>query len=236
VFLDYPNSVTDATFKYQGGCEPPPPPCSIPGAIDSGFNGTAVTGTGSGPAYLWFNSNLSLKKVAAGRHVMLTNSRVIINGVPYPVPDATITFANVGCASTTYDGTTNTWNTTVPVIGSDEIFISGLALPVTNLPGGATVSWEGTFATDQPGICISWKWGAAVYKSWPLNGVDPDYNAANIKPTHSDACIVVNGDHAGTPESATLKKSLTGGARGGGGSNFTGSWSATATLCPPCAF
>ncbi|TMQ70196.1 MAG: hypothetical protein E6K81_13215 [Candidatus Eisenbacteria bacterium] len=177
--LNYPNSVSDANFNYEGGCEPPPPPCSIPGSIDSGFNGTAVVGTNSGPAYIWFNSNLSLKNTPAGRHVMLTNSRVIINGVPHPVPDATITFANVGCASTTYDGTTNTWNTTVPVAGSDAIFLSGLALPVTNLPGGAKVRWEGTFATDQPGICISWKWGAAAYKSWPLAGTDPDYNAAN---------------------------------------------------------
>ena len=45
--------------------------------------------------------------------------------------------------------------------------------------------------------------------------------------------IVEPGD---TPESAALKKSVTGGARGGGGSNFTGSWSGTASLCPPCAF
>ena len=52
VYLLYPNSVSDANFNYQGGCEPPPPPCSIPGSIDSGFNGTAVVGTNSGPAYI----------------------------------------------------------------------------------------------------------------------------------------------------------------------------------------
>jgi hypothetical protein len=44
--------------------------------------------------------------------------------------------------------------------------------------------------------------------------------------------IYHNSDHAGTPEN--FKNCVTGGARGGGGSNWTGSYSATrgGTLCP----
>jgi len=236
VYLQSPNNVSDADFTYKVcGTPPPQGECTIPGTIHSNFNGTAVTGTSSGPAYIWFNSNISLKNMQAGGHVMLTNSSVLIDGVPHAVPNAVITFANVACASTSFDEATNTWNTTVPVAGSDEIFLSGLAFPVANLKGGAKVSWTGTFATDIAGTCMSWKWGAAAYKTWTLDAGSIDYDSANIKATHSNACAAANGDHAGTPENPMLKKGVTGGARGGGGSNFTGSWSATATLCPPCA-
>jgi hypothetical protein len=41
----------------------------------------------------------------------------------------------------------------------------------------------------------------------------------------NQASIYKNSDHAGTPEN--FKASVTGGATGGGGSNFTGSYSAT---------
>ena len=182
---------------------PSPSPCSTPGSINAGFNGTAITGTASGPAYIWFNSNFNLKNVSAGAMVTLTGSHVVINGSSYDVPNAKITFANVACATTSYDAGTNTWNTTVPVGGSDEIFLSGVAVPVNNLPGGASVTWDGTFATTQPGVCIQWKWGAAAYTNWTLAGGSPDYNAAMIKPTHNDACGISNGDHAGTRRTAS---------------------------------
>jgi hypothetical protein len=64
-----------------------------------------------------------------------------------------------------------------------------------------------------------------------------DYNALQVKPTHTNACGFKNSDHAGTPEGLSstgisFKKSVIGGARGGGGSNFTGSWSGTASVKP----
>ena len=211
--------------------------CTVDGSINSNFNGTAVVGVSSGPAYIWFNSNCSAKGITAGHSITLTNSKVIINGTPYSVPNAKITFAAVSCATTSFDTGTNTWITTVPVAGSDEIFLSGLAFPVNNLPGGASVSWQGTFGSDQPGACLSWKWGAAAYKSFTTKNGDPlsiDYNAAQIKAAHSSACNANNGDHAGTPQNPAIRSSVTGGARGGGGSNFTGSWSGTGSLCPVC--
>jgi hypothetical protein len=210
-----------------------PPPCSVIGSINSNFNGTAITGTGTNPGYLWFNSNFSVKGMTEGKKVTLTNSKVSINGTWYNVPDAVITFTNtVSCATTSFDGTK--WVTSIPVAGSDEIFLSGLVLPLPNgLPGGAIVTWTGTFSTNQPGVCLQWKWGAAAYKPWPLTGGSPDYNAAQIKAAHQ-TCAYNNGDHAGTPENASVKKAVTGGARGGGGSNWTGSWSSTGSLCPVC--
>jgi hypothetical protein len=89
------------------------------------------------------------------------------------------------------------------------------------------VTWGGDFISDTPGISVSWKWGAAVYTVFSTN-----YNKLGVKPTHQGSCLYANGDHAGTPEGIDdsgipYKHFVTGGARGGGGSNWTGSWSGT---------
>lgn len=73
---------------------------------------------------------------------------------------------------------------------------------------------------------MSWKWGAAVYSQF-----GSDYNALDVKPAHKGACDYNNSDHAGTPEN--FKPYVIGGARGGGGSNFTGGWSGTASVKGP---
>jgi hypothetical protein len=119
--------------------------------------------------------------------------------------------------------------TTVPISGSDEIFLTGLAfkVPAGGLPGGINpVTWQGTFDSNKHGVSISWKWGAAVYTNFSTNN-----NALMVKPTHSNSCGISNSDHAGTPEA--FKAFVIGGATGGGGSNFTGSWSGTQSVnCP----
>ncbi len=118
-----------------------------------------------------------------------------------------------------------TWHTTVPIGGSDEIFLSGLAfmVPASGLSGGINpVVWTGTFSSNTPGVSVHWKWGAAVYTSFST-----DYNSLAVKAAHTNTCAFNNSDHAGTPEN--FKSSVVGGARGGGGSNFTGSWSGTAS-------
>src|SRR6516225_9090408 len=123
----------------------------------------------------------------------------------------------------------NTWTTTVPISGSDEIFLTGLALLVpSGLPGGGiSPNLCGIFSASVPGIHVQWQWGAAVYTCFP-----PDLNMLNVKPTHQNACNVNNGDHAGTPENPAYRQCVTGGATGGGGSNFTGSNSGTVTASP----
>jgi hypothetical protein len=131
--------------------------------------------------------------------------------------------------------------TTVPIAGSDEIFLSGLAfrVPATfaNVGGKVigNVVWQGTFGTNVPGITMHWKWGAAVYSTFSTN-----YNLLSVKPTHSNSCSHLNSDHAGTPEGVDsqsgkpFKAFVIGGARGGGGSNWTGSWSGTVSVAPVC--
>lgn len=213
---------------------PPPPACTAKSSNTANFNGTAIAGGN----FIWFNANFSATGIpSTGSTVTFTSSTISFtaNGVNYKlaVPDSSIKFSSSAtCASVSFDTVNHRWDVTVPVSGSDEIFLSGLAFPVpaAGLSGGIqNVTWSGTFGTNTQGLSFQWKWGAAVYTSFSTN-----YNSLAIKPTHDNACSFNNADHAGTPENATFQSSVVGGARGGGGSNFTGSWSGTLDVTPVC--
>jgi len=201
----------------------------------SNFNGTPIQ-PGN---FIWFNANFTASGIpSTGANIFFPASTITFTAdQPYTVnvPNAQITFSpSVACASTSFDTATNTWMTVVPLSGSDEIFLTGVAFPA---PAGfasvggrvqGPVAWQGTFASDTAGISVAWKWGAAVYTAFP-----PDYNLFGVKPAHTNTCLYQNSDHAGTPEGVDpmsgrpFKDFVTGGARGGGGSNWTGSWSGT---------
>jgi hypothetical protein len=205
-------------------------------SISSNFNGTPI------PAgdYIWFSAVLRPSGLSATDPVTIfvTNQTIsfTVSGNPstVPVPDTVITFFpsldahTPGSASTTCFG--SMWQTTVPSFGlAGNTFLGGVAFHVSpgGLPGGIhNVIWQGQFSTDTPGVSLHWQWAAAVYKSFNDNcaslGVKPvDDNVASIYP---------NSDHAGTPE--MFKRFVIGGATGGGGSNFTGSYSGTASVLP----
>lgn len=202
----------------------------------SNFNGTSI----SAGNFIWFNANFTASGIpSTGATIFFTGSTITFTAdqtYNVTVPNAQITFnPNAMCASTTFDTFTQTWMTTVPLSGSDEIFLTGVAFPVPAsfaLANGRVqgpVSWQGNFLADTAGITVGWKWGAAVYKVFST-----DYNALNVKPSHANACMYQNSDHAGTPQGVDpgsgrpFKDFVVGGARGGGGSNWTGSWSGTA--------
>jgi hypothetical protein len=96
-----------------------------------------------------------------------------------------------------------------------------------DLPGGIKpVTWRGRFTTDRPGSSFKWKWAAAVYRSMPTN---PD--SLGVKPVdQNDLSLFQNSDKAGTPE--FCKSLVTGGAMGGGGSNYTGGYSGDLVVAP----
>ena len=204
----------------------------------SSFNGTPI----SAGNYIWFNANFSAKGIPSnGATLRLTNSTISFanGGTQYQltVPNAEIVFSPTAtCSSTTFNTMSGTWTTTVPIKGDDEILLAGLAWPVpaTGLTGGTNpVNWTGTFSTNGvSGVSIQWKWGAAVYSSFTTN-----YNSLAVKVGHQTACGQNNGDHAGTPEGINndnqpWKQFVIGGAGGGGGSNWTGSWSGTSKVSP----
>jgi hypothetical protein len=156
--------------------------------------------------------------------VQFTGVSFVLNGISYPMPNGVVNFdPNAPYTSTTtFSGTPGTpsalWTTTInPNFISDENFFVGAAIQVDQaVAGGGKATIRFTTQTDDTDLSFSWQWSAAVYTYWP-----PDWNLAKIQPYHG------NGLHADTPNNTQVQKSLIQGPRGGGGSNFTGSWSAT---------
>lgn len=222
-------SYQDSTGRFHGFLATPLP-CGGSCGIASNFNGTPIPGGD----FIWFNSNFQVSDGLGSTPgtVQFTGGTIqfTANNQNYQVnvPNSTITFSpTFTCASTSFSG--GSWQVKVPISGNDEVFLSGLAyqVPAGGFPGGIkNVTWSGTFNTDRPGLKMQWKWAAAVYSRFP------DAAAPAAKPTHSSACAYPNSDHAGTPESD--KSFVIGGASGGGGSNWTGSWSGTSSVPLTC--
>ena len=207
------------------------PASSAKSSISSDFNGNPIP---SGD-YVWFNSVVKLKSpapVTSPLTIHFTHQNITLslpNGgtITLSVPDSEVIYSpSATSATTVFDTTSNTWITTVPASFSDNVFLAGLAYQV-NIPGGLPgginpVTWSGVFSSSAP-FSVAWQWAAAVYTTFSNN-----YNTLGVKPTHSTTLDAYhNGDQAGTPENFTAF--VTGGARGGGGSNCTGSYSSTAT-------
>lgn len=219
----------------SGNFQPGPIVCTpSPSSIQSNFNGSSIAGGN----FLWFTSVLQVHGLPTSGPTTVSFSGQTIqcsaNGTSYrmSVPDATVTFdPSATSAITTFtqipNGGSWIWQTTVPVNASGNAFLSGLAIQVPSggLPGGINpVTWSGTFSSTSQHITINWQWGAAVYTGFSTN-----YNSLVVKATDDNHYPPYqNSDHAGTPENC--KSFVTGGAGGGGGANFTGASSGTASV------
>lgn len=199
----------------------------MPAKSDNGsnFNGTAIAAGNT----IWFNSVVNVRGLSSVAGTLVFDNSVItfsLNGktVTLPVPSATIKFdAKATSASTVFSTITNSWVTTVPVGYKGNVFLSGLAYTVpANFPKGLNpVTWTGTFRSDTSAITAQWQWAAAVYTKF-----SGTLSACGVKPVDDNKLSSYqNSDHAGSPEGC--KSSVTGGARGGGGSDCTGSYSGT---------
>jgi hypothetical protein len=227
---EYDNTLNNAGLCVGSGPPPVCPPATS--CIGSDFNGTSMA-QGN---YIWLNSIVKVNGRGSNPATIMFNNSVVsfsVNGLPITlsVPPSTIKFDNTAAsATTTYNAGLSAWVTTVPVNYSGNVFLSGVAYKLpSKYPGGIKpVTWCGDFTADTGGLSVQWQWGAAVYTT-----LCADLITTCVKPIDGNKQNpYTNSDHAGTPE--CFKKYVTGGARGGGGSNFTGSYSATksATLCP----
>lgn len=183
--------------------------------ISSNFNGTSIAGGNT----IWVNSHMKVSGLSSTNPttVNISNVTIAFGGQTYVMPDATIIFSpSASSASTSFDSATNRWVSIVPTgqAGADP-FMTGLGLlvPSGGIPGGQNpVVMQATFSSDA-NISVDWQWSAAVYTDFST-----DYNALGV-------LSVDGGGQSGTP--TNFERFVTGGARGGGGSNFTGSNSAT---------
>jgi hypothetical protein len=208
-------------------------PFKCTSAITSNFNGTAI----AAGDYVWFNAVLKVNGLgSAPATIFATHASITFtaNGHVYQlaVPDSQITFSSsITLATTEFTklsaeiGSPFGWKTELPASGlAGNDLLAGLtfAVPASGLPGGIKdVIWQATFSSNTSGLTVNWQWGAAVYTNFSTK-----YNDLGVKPVDDNkASKYKNSDHAGTPED--FKAYVIGGARGGGGSNFTGSYSAT---------
>ena len=181
-------------------------------------------------ATLWFNSIFKLNggTPVPGSHLYVTAGTIAYGATIVQVPDAVITFTAAGVTATaTFNTVGNFWNITVPYSFGDNVFMAGLeyTLPVS-IPNNTATTWSASFATDVPGgLKINWQGAAAAYSTFG------SYNSLGVKSLHSNSGdSYPNGDQAGTPEN--FKPNLVSGGTGGGGSNYTGSYSNTSAVQP----
>ena len=200
--------------------------------ITGNFNGTAI----SQGDYIWFTGVLKLKGLGSNPTTIFVSHASITftaNGQTYTVkvPSSAITFSSAVTTATTeyvqlkplFLG--KGWRTHIQssgLAGNDLMTAVEFAVPAGGLSGGIKdVEFTATFSSYATGLTVNWQWAAAAYTSF-----DTDYNALGVKPVDDNkASEYKNSDHAGTPEN--FKGFVTGGATGGGGANFTGSYSAT---------
>ena len=201
------------------------PAGAVTSSLTTGFNGTAIPAGRT----IWFSNVFKYSGPTSSPAVIDVTGGTITftaNATNYsqPVPNSHITLSPSATQVTrSFDTGSNTWNVTAPFNTSGNLLLGGVGFPVpVNFPGGVRpVTWTADFASATPGASINWQFAAAVYTTFST-----DLNALNVKATDDNsASDIHNSDHAGTPEA--FKSFVTGGAMGGGGSNFTGSLSPT---------
>jgi hypothetical protein len=209
------------------------PPSSLPvcanTTIGSNFNGTPI----AGGRYIWFNAVVKITGAGTGPETVGFDHQVITftsGGTTYHLtpPDSSLTVASTNTtADTSWDAANNRWVTNAPTNTSGNWYLAGFAfhVPAGGLPGGINpVTWSGRFtSTKTSGVSLQWQWAAAVYTQFAT-----DYSLIGPKPVDDNKqSMYKNSDHAASPEN--YKAYVTGGARGGGGSDTTGSYTGTYT-------
>lgn len=198
------------------------PLAGVTSSSTQNFNGTAINGGNT----IWFNANLqltgSLPKEAFNIYAVDGSVSFTSGSQVYTVaiPNATISFDPSSTKpTTTFDSKTGQWLTQTTT-NTTATFIAGAQLtPLTTLPGGIkNVTMTLNFTSSIAGVSLSWKWGAAVYTEFGSN------SNVGVWPTNS------SGLQPGTPTNE--EAFLTGGATGGGGSNYTGSFSGSKSVTP----
>jgi hypothetical protein len=213
-------------------------------AIAANFNGEHIDAGDT----IWFNSAGQVSGLETETATLrITDGQISFaaNGTNYTVdvPDTTVTFSPLATsASTTY--TSDGWLVTTPLDFDGNVFLGGASLRAPSaggllggllsglglaggFPGGIqNVTWTANFGADTPGLSVNWQWAAAVYTSFSSN-----FGNLGVKAVDDPLVDAYrNSNLAGTPES--FKQYLTAGARGNGGSNYTGTHTATATVDP----
>jgi hypothetical protein len=196
--------------------------------ITGNFNGTAIAAGDT----VWFSSVGKISGLGSSPSTLYLTGGTIwftADGTPttLSVADATVSFTQLATQATTTYSAGSGWLVTAPPHFSGNVFLGGTGFPVPGgLPGGIkNVTWQWNVSSDTTALKLNWQWAAAAYATFGANG---SFGVKAVDDPNVDAFH--NSDHAGTPQS--FKSYVVGGATGGGGSNWTGSYSATKTVLP----
>lgn len=191
------------------------------------FNGTKAPSASSA----WLNIHTKLDKtdlVNSGDYLLFTGGAISFKGITstptvtnLAIPNGKIVADNtVSTPITNYDLGTGTWITRVPPgFSTSDIFIAGAIITSSTgfqVGAGKASTLAGYFVSNRPAFKQSWFYGIGVYQ--------PSFNYSSIG-SPGQVTAVGGGDKAGTP--LPEKANLVAGGSGGGGSNFTGSYSST---------
>ena len=197
----------------SGTCQIPPP-CAKNVCFSTKFNSQSVPAGSS----VWLSAAFKPKFGGSYAGVAFTNSKVTINGAASSTtpPNSYVELSSGLQSCSTAQLVGNTWQAVAPLPGSGSTFLSAVSIPVPSGSNyaGASVTWCGDVTA--PGE-IDVQIAAAVYTSCPEAQAYPE------------ACETQTKYHAGVPTGCL--NNLTPGGTGGGGSNFSGSLSATYPVC-----
>lgn len=182
--------------------------------VSAPFTGTPIAAGNK----IWFSAKVKVTGTATyPLTIYFTSQSINSPAFSFSVPDAVLVLdPSVTTASTVFNGTN--WVTYARPSESGFYFLSGYSHSVTSaIPGSLSpVSWTGTFKASRAGVSVLWHMSAAVYTS-----LSTDLNALGVKPSDCHSCSAYANSHsAGSPEN--YLSYVIGGARGGGGSNYTG--------------
>lgn len=231
------------------------------------FNSTPIAGGSSiwfSSSLTQSGAPSSVNTVAVNQYMITFGQQP--SGVPYQChnypPVNTLNFVNPPSEPVlTYLNSLNFWKESLPLKLAGDVFLAGCTIPPcasgqnfdcvlpNGLPANMAVTWTMQFqsTTSTP---VVWRFGAAVYSKFaackeleecqgfgPLGIKAVDSNAASEScvDSASNCSTYANSDLAGTPEN--YKGFVVGGGMGSGGSNYTGTRTATASCTPasqPC--
>jgi hypothetical protein len=210
-----------------------PPPPSIYGPVNTSIATNFNDRTIILKRRIWFNSVLTPGNLGGQETTFqVRNGKITftVRGQAFTlqVPDADVKFtSSVTRATTTFNTSTNRWETIVPLAYTGNVFLTGLTyvVPTGGIPGSiGPVTWSGDVFSTRGGTAPQWKWAAAVYSSFAST-----HSALRIKPLDGNKLNPYNNlDKAGTPEN--YRWAVIPGALGLGGTNYTGTHTAAANL------
>jgi predicted esterase len=227
------------TVKDNAGCVSaaapaqilaPPTSCSsCVAASHSPFNGFMLSANPGYASTLWFNLHTQLNSdqlTANGDYLLFSGGTLSFSGIVSTV-DSTVALPSgeimadntVTIPSTSFNSTTNTWVTRVPLgYASNDVFVTGAAITSGDgfmLSGTSNATMlSGNWSSDKAFVS-EWWYGLACYQ--------PTFSTAAVGSVNADDGVPIGGHSSGTPNNQT--GGLVSGGSGNGGSNYTGDFS-----------